>query len=398
MLATSLFAQADPTVEFTTAESKPAENLRGFDFVSRVYVPYGPDLYSENPPQDPSDQPYRGFGYGMGATEEIAYDYVNHYLYAASIHRYVTVIDYLDPTRPVLTNMSLDLTELDSEIDSIAVCAETGKLLLNMKDLRRLDIYRAVQRPTGDANDQDPVPPTFLQSIDVGGRPRMVLPNKGCDMVAIANQNKGKDTEQGSITIVRNLDTDDPTTTQIRLDENDEWDDNFFIRKGLHMPLTRNALQYWDERSSIAEDEDFSNVIQNYRPSIFLEPKRLAWSGPDEQELLVNLQENNGLLRINVTENRVVGVVSYGLKDHSVIPVDINDKDGECNLKTYSDLFALREPDGISTIKYNDRTYVIIANEGDAKSFGEEFEDEYRAKKLFKGNEFALPGIQVDPE
>ena len=257
------------------------------------------------------------------------------------------------------------------------VCSETGRLLLNMKDLRRLDIYEAVQR--GAART-----PTLLRSVDVGGRPRTVLPNKACTAVAIANENSGKDTEQGSVTMVRGIDTDDPQTNVIPLDSNKGWDDNYFINKGLHMPLTRNALQYWDTKSHLAADENFTNVIQNYASPIFIEPKKMAWGGPDEDELLVNLQENNGLLRINVTENRVMAAASYGLKDHAVVPVDINSSDKQCVLQTYKDLFALRSPDGITTIKYNDIMYVVIANEGDFKAYGETFEDSFEAQTLFK--------------
>ena len=226
----------------------------------------------------------------------------------------------------------------------------------------------------------------------------MVLPNKACDMVAIANANEGTIQEHGSITIVRGLDTLEPNATIIPLDSNGHWDDDYFIQKGLHMPLTKHALEYWDTRSPLADGEDFSEVIATYASPLFLEPKKLAWGGPDETELLVNLQENNGLLRINVPENRVSAAASYGLRDHSVVPVDINDEDGKCILKTYKDLFALRSPDTISTIKYNDRKYAIVANEGDYKSFGEEFKDSYTAMSLFQGNEFALPGIFVDPE
>lgn len=51
-------------IEFDIADAKSPTNLRGLDFVSRLTVPYGPDIQS-NPPQTGSDQPYKGYGFGM---------------------------------------------------------------------------------------------------------------------------------------------------------------------------------------------------------------------------------------------------------------------------------------------------------------------------------------------
>lgn len=60
----------------------------------RIYVPYGPDLIA-NPPQSSSEQPWKGMGFGMGATEHWAYDYVEGYIYSHSeAGGFITVIDY----------------------------------------------------------------------------------------------------------------------------------------------------------------------------------------------------------------------------------------------------------------------------------------------------------------
>ena len=57
----------------------------------------------------------------------------------------------------------------------------------------------------------------------------------------------------------------------------------------------KNALKYWDSLSNIADDVNFTDVIEEYQAGFFLHPKKLAWSGSNDEELLVNLQENNGL-------------------------------------------------------------------------------------------------------
>uniref|UniRef100_A0A6U2Y7X6 Alkaline phosphatase n=1 Tax=Entomoneis paludosa TaxID=265537 RepID=A0A6U2Y7X6_9STRA len=98
-------------------------------------------------------------------------------------------------------------------------------------------------------------------------------------------------------------------------------------------------------------------------------------------------------MRINVTSGKPLSVASYGLKDHSRIPVDILE-DGTCDLRTYDSLFAMRNPDTISTIRYNDKTYVVTSNEGDYKKY-EGFSERYKAKDLFTGSSFALPQMTV---
>jgi hypothetical protein len=142
------------------------------------------------------------------------------------------------------------------------------------------------------------------------------------------------------------------------------WDDEYVLRKGLHMPLTKNALECWDEHSNLAEEANFTDVRTNYRSSLFLEGEYLAWSSPNEDELLVNLQANNGMVRINATTNSATALVGYGLKDHVITPVDINSHDKLCNLTTYQNLFALRMPDSIRTLRYNGMLYLPTANEG----------------------------------
>ena len=117
--------QAVATVEFSNDQVMPEDNLVSFDFVSRITVPYGPDLYPDDgtgkSPQKGTEQPYRGYGYGMGTMEEMSYDHVNHYLYAASNAGYVMIIDYADPRRPFVTNYSFDITHLDSEVGAVEV-------------------------------------------------------------------------------------------------------------------------------------------------------------------------------------------------------------------------------------------------------------------------------------
>ncbi|KAL3926573.1 MAG: hypothetical protein SGBAC_013421 [Bacillariaceae sp.] len=259
-------------------------------------------------------------------------------------------------------------------------------MLVTLSDEERIDVYDLVSR-------DDPKIPMLQKSVDCGPNARNVLASKDCSVVAIANTNAGEGLDQGSVTILRDLLSEEPTRTTIPLDYN-EWDDAYLLSRGLNMPMTKNALEYWDDYSHLADDLDFTMLRENYKSSIFLEPESLAWSGPEETELLVNLQSNNGLLRINMADLSPVAVSGYGMKDHSSIPIDINANDGDCKLKTYPSLFAMRNPDQIVSLKFNDKNYVITANEVGGKVYGD-WNEVIKSNELFQGPNFRLQNVTV---
>jgi hypothetical protein len=55
---------AAPT-DFNINHALPAGNVKDLWFVSRIILPYGPDIYSDNEPQSSEDRPFRGYGFGM---------------------------------------------------------------------------------------------------------------------------------------------------------------------------------------------------------------------------------------------------------------------------------------------------------------------------------------------
>ena len=129
-----------------------------------------------------------------------------------------------------------------------------------------------------------------------------------------------------------------------------------------------------------------------YRPSIFLNPESMAWFSAEQ--LIVNMQPNNGMVRINVTSGEILDVAGYGLRNHAQIPVDINRHDKACDLQTYKHLFAMRQPDGISTLRYNDKIYIFSANEGTDFEY-DEFIENRPAESIFQNTSFGLANMEV---
>jgi hypothetical protein len=263
------------------------------------------------------------------------------------------------------------------------ICPDQGWLFMSIPSRGLVAVYRTIQRK----KSKDPE--LFMQFNISGGVPSNLLLNSNCTLLAVSNEGQ-EEAVYGTITLLRDLlnmeKGKEPTQTNIPMDRSADdgsgWDDDYVLRKGLHMPLTKNALEYWDEHSHLADEANFTDIRTNYRSSLFLEGEYLAWSSPKEDELLVNLQVNNGMLRINVTTNSATALVGYGLKDHGITPVDINSHDKLCNLTTYQNLFALRMPDSIRTLRYNGKLYLLTANEGSKTDFGP-FSDRVDATELF---------------
>ena len=99
-------------------------------------VPYGPDIYSDNPTQTNKDRPYKGYGFGMAAVDLSAYDPLQKYFYAVSGAGFINILDWEDPSKPFVTNLSMDMTEQDN-VQDIKVCplitTKSGALLLSFR-------------------------------------------------------------------------------------------------------------------------------------------------------------------------------------------------------------------------------------------------------------------------
>lgn len=105
------------------------------------------------------------------------------------------------------------------------------------------------------------------------------------------------------------------------------------------------------------------------------EPEYIAIS-PDGTTAFVSLQENNALAVVDLGKEEIVDVLPFGTKDYSLPHngIDTNDK-ADPGLIQPVPVRGMYMPDAIAAYEANGRTYVITANEGDARD-----EDE-RVKK-----------------
>lgn len=104
-----------------------------------------------------------------------------------------------------------------------------------------------------------------------------------------------------------------------------------------------------------------------------LEPEYIAISD-DNNTAWVTCQENNALAIVNINTATVTSIVALGYKNHKIIGngIDPSDRDNGANaalakIDTFP-VFGMYMPDGISHFKAGNQSFLVTANEGDARA------------------------------
>ncbi|BBF42185.1 5'-nucleotidase [Lachnospiraceae bacterium KM106-2] len=129
------------------------------------------------------------------------------------------------------------------------------------------------------------------------------------------------------------------------------------------------------------------NVIA---PEADLEPEYITVT-KDGKTAYVSLQEANAIAVLDIASMSFTGIYSCGFEDYSKTSVDIVE-DGKYEAKNYENLIGARMPDGISLYEKDGKNYLITANEGDSREWGD-YSNESKTKKLTGSNVKVL-----DPE
>jgi DNA-binding beta-propeller fold protein YncE len=112
-----------------------------------------------------------------------------------------------------------------------------------------------------------------------------------------------------------------------------------------------------------------------------VEPEFIAVS-PNGRTAWVTLQENNALAVIDVDSALVKRIVGLGWKENSRDGngFDASDRDGGIHVRRWP-VSSMYQPDGIAAFDVDGETFLVTANEGDARDYAE-FADEARVEDL----------------
>ena len=122
-----------------------------------------------------------------------------------------------------------------------------------------------------------------------------------------------------------------------------------------------------------------------------LEPEYIAINTAGTEAMVV-LQENNAFAKLDLTTMppTIVDIVSLGFKDYSQGLYDFSDKDDGVNLANYQNIRGMYMPDAISTFTSGGNTYYVTANEGDARDYWFDADNETAC--------LAAGGVEFDDE
>lgn len=223
---------------------------------------------------------------------------------------------------------------------------------------------------------------TLLGQADVGALPDMLTFTPDGRTLLVANEAEPSDNYQidpeGSISII---DVRNPAAPTVRTADFKAW-------IGQEQALRAQGVRIFGPNANAAQDFEPEYITVS-------EDGRTAWA---------TLQENNALARIDVASATVTAIVPLGYKDHGVAGNDLDasdgDGDGAIDIRTWSGLRGLYMPDAIGSYQAGGKTYLITANEGDARAWGEGndaywagdasqgFVEEFRVKHLVHNSGF----------
>jgi hypothetical protein len=286
---------------------------------------------------------------GEGAAEITAYDPLTMKLYVVNNdgNSRIDVVDLKEPSSPVYLS-SIDITPYGGGVNSVAV--SHGLLAAAVE-------ADPAQEP-GSVVFFDTEDESFLYEAMVGALPDMVTFSPDGKYALVANEGEPSDDysddPEGSVSIIEIKKGYAVTTL------------GFESYNDMVHPLAEEGFRVFGPGASLAQDvePEYITVDKN---------SRTAW---------VALQENNGLARIDLESKTISDLFPLGFKDYSLPEnaIDVSDEDGKIQLNTWP-VKGMYQPDAIAAMHYHGLSYVITANEGDARDY-DTFSEEARIEDI----------------
>jgi len=277
--------------------------------------------------------------YDDGAAEIPAYDAGTQRLFVVngSIPG-IDVLDVSDPTAP-------------TQVDTI----ETGGGGPNNVAVHDGTVAAAIEaentQDDGHVAFYDAADLSELASIAAGPLPDMVTFAADGDYVLPANEgepNGDYSTDPaGSVTVIDISDGIANATANTA---------SFTPFDGQEAELRERGIRIYGEDASASAD---------------LEPEYIATDGTTAY---VTLQENNALAIVDIAAAEVTELQALGYKDHSLPANALDAIDDDTVDITTQPIYGMYQPDAIETYETDGETYLVAANEGDAREYAALFE------------------------
>jgi 5'-nucleotidase len=274
----------------------------------------------------------------VGGSEIVAYDAGSKRMFTTNgENNAVDIIDISTPSSPLKVS-SIDLSPYGTGVNSVAVKNGVVAAAVENGDdnVGKTQLKGSVEIFNVDGVHQ--------KSVTVGYLPDMVTFNEDGSKIIVANEGEpnGKyDVDPvGSVGVIT-------------------LSDHAYVDINFSTAVLSDALDGTAVRLGGTPSNDQAKDI---------EPEYIAVNGG---YAYVTLQENNAMAKINLTDNSIEFVKSFGAKSweaDSGNRIDI-EEEGEIKMKSYAGLFGLYQPDSIAAYEVNGTSYLVTANEGDGREY-----------------------------
>ena len=281
------------------------------------------------------------------AAEIPAYDPATQRLFVVSADRGVDILDIADPTAP-----SLFGTVSAPNANSAAFNPVGGYLAVAVAD-------DDTQAP-GSVRFYDAAGVT-LGSAPTGALPDMVTFTPDFQHLLVANEGEPNDDYTvdpvGSVSVI-NVAAGPAAASASTAD--------FAAFDSVEAALKASGVRVFGPGASVSQD---------------LEPEYIAVAA-DGTTAYVALQENNAVAVVDIDSATVTDVLPLGFKDFSQPGngIDASDRDDAINI-TPRPVFGMYQPDAIAVYEVDGQTFLVTANEGDARDY-DGFSEEVRVEDL----------------
>lgn len=287
--------------------------------------------------------------FDQSAAEIVAHDSGTQRLFVVNFaEQQVDIVSIADPTSPSLVT-SLELGGSPNSVDVfgglVAVAVEA-----DVKTMPGRVVFL----------DADGI---FLTEVEVGALPDSLAFTPDGTKVVVANEGEPFAGFEGDLPAYTSENDPDGTVSIIDLSSG--------LASATVATATFDAFEPQRDAlvaAGVRINPDVATVAQD------LEPEYVTISA-DSATAWVSLQENNAIAEIDLATATVTEIIPLGRKDHSVPGngIDPSDRDPQgaptFDIRTYENLYGIHMPDAIANVEIGGLTYLLTANEGDAREY-----------------------------
>lgn len=284
-------------------------------------------------------------GGGPAAAEITAFDPASRHLFVVNGPiGTVDVLDIANPAAPVLVS-SILVTQFGAGANSVAIHGGVAAVAIeatNKTDPGTVAFYNAASLE-------------LISRVTVGALPDMVTFTPSGQYVLVANEGEPNDSytvdPEGSISVIDVHDLENPVVRTA----------TFSAYNGQIATLRASGIRIFGPNASVAQD---------------LEPEYATVSA-DGATAYVTLQENNAMATVNIESATVTSITPFGFKSHreAGAALDVSDRDDfvvpngpAVSIRNWP-VLGMYQPDAIASYMVNGQTYLVTANEGDARDW-----------------------------